>query len=422
MTHKEDVYESLYKLLMKSRVMKFWAWVMTLWNSNNKYMRPMLKALRLLFVIVLLVLINKCSHVLENSKGQQKSGKSPPLVTLVAARTRDVPVYLTALGSVTPTKGITIKTQVNGQLARVMFQEGQMVKEKDLIAEIDDRSYKALVMQYEGQLARDKALLANAKTDLKRYQTLFRQKAVAKQVLDTQASLVKQYEGTVRSDQGLVEAARVNLAYCRIRTPITGQVGLRLIDPGNFVQITDPSGIVVINAINPIAVVFSLPEDSLGSIINQVRAGAKLRVEAYDRWQNKILAIGALIAIDNQIDLTTGTVKLKAEFQNDNHRLFPNQFVNIRLLVETLEKATVVPTTAIQHGTNGSFVYVADKNLTVKMISLNLGPVVEDETVVTKGITAGEKVVIEGTDRLTHGATVVVSQVSTDNPMQSPSS
>lgn len=407
---------------MKPWVVKSWTWMVALWNNENKYVRPILKALRLLLVIILLVLINKCSHFLDNSKNQQKSGKPPSFVALAPAHTRDVPVYITALGSVTATRSVIVKTQINGQLSRVLFQEGQMVKAKDLIAEIDDKPYRALLMQYEGQLARDKALLANAKTDLKRYQTLFRQKAVAKQVLDTQASLVKQYEGTVKSDQGLVGAARVNLAYCRILSPISGQVGLRLVDPGNFVQTADPNGIVVINTINPITVVFSLPEDSLGPLITQVQGGEKLKVEAYDRWQDKLLATGTLIAMDNQIDLTTGTVKLKAEFQNDNRSLFPNQFVNVRLLVKTLQGATVVPTAAIQHGINGPFVYVASKDLIVKMASLDVGPVVGEETVVMKGVTPEEKVVIEGTDRLTDGAAVVTSQESTDTAKQSQSS
>ena len=268
----------------------------------------------------------------------------------------------------------------------------------------------------KGQLARDKALLANAKLDLNRYQKLFRQDSVAKQTLDTQISLVKQYEGTVKSDQGLVETARVDLIYCRITSPIAGRVGLRLVDPGNFVQTTDPSGLVVINTINPITVVFSLPEDSLQQIMKPMNGDTKLKVEAYDRWQNKLLATGTLLAIDNQIDLTTGTVKLKAQFQNDDNSLFPNQFVNIRLLVNTLHDATVVPTAAIQHGVNGSFAYVANKDLTVKMTPLSVRAAVDDDTVVTTGVSPGETVVIEGTDKLTDGAIVTVSQDKTLAP------
>lgn len=330
---------------------------------------------------------------------------SIPVVT-ATARSGNVPIYISALGGVTPTYSVTVKTQINGQLQQVLFREGQLVKKGDLLAQIDPRPYQAQLMQYQGQLARDTALLNNAKLDLKRYQTLWKQNSVAKQVLDTQASTVQQNEGTVKLDQGLIQNTQLNLTYTRITSPIDGRVGLRLVDPGNYVQVSDPNGIVVINTLNPITVVFTIPEDNVPDVTDQINAGKTLTVEAYDRTQNKLLAMGTLLTIDNQIDPTTGTVKLKALFPNNDNRLFPNQFVNIKLLVKTIQNATIVPTAAIQNGVQGTYVYLLNKDNTVSVKPVTVGATINSDTMVTAGLAPGQIVITEGTDKLVDGSTV----------------
>lgn len=356
-------------------------------------------------IVVILILI--VQH-LGGKSDQNEAGQPIPVVTAVA-HSGDVPVYISALGSVTATYTVTVRTQINGQLVQVFYREGQMVKKGDLLAQIDPRLYEAQLLQYQGQLARDMALLTNAQLDLKRYQELWKENSVAKQQLDTQASLVKQSEGTVQLDRGLITSTQLNLTYCRIVSPIDGRVGLRLVDPGNFVQTSDTNGLAVITTLSPITVIFSIPEDNLPAVMDQLNAGKTLVVQAYDRSANKLLATGTLLTVDNQIDPTTGTVKLKSSFLNQDNHLFANQFVNVQLLVTTLHNATIVPTTAIQNGAQGPFVYLLNNNHTVSVKPVKVGVTVGENTNVTAGVVPGQSVVVEGVDKLTDGAKVTVT-------------
>lgn len=389
-------------------------------NIHAKYVnttkRPINRNLRfwmsVLFVLIILLAVHSWYVAVMN--GHRKHPPQP--VVVAVAHTSDVPVYLSGLGGVTPTTTVPVKTQINGQLLQVFFKEGQFVKAGDQIAQIDPRPYEAQLMQYEGQLTRDEALLTNAELDLKRYTKLWRQDSVAKQVLDTQASLVKQDEGTVQLDKGLVASTKLNLMYCKITSPVDGRVGLRFVDPGNYVQVSDATAIAVIDTLSPITVVFTLPEDNIQDVLSQVEAGATLKVEAYDRMQNKLLETGTLLTMDNQVDPTTGTVKLKAQFENSDNHLFPNQFVNIKLLVKTLQNAIVVPTASIQHGAQGTFVYVLNEDKTVTARPVVVGVAEHDDSTITSGITPGESVVVEGSDKLTDGAKVTIITPVTDPP------
>ncbi|CAN5266138.1 MdtA/MuxA family multidrug efflux RND transporter periplasmic adaptor subunit [soil metagenome] len=357
--------------------------------------------------VLILITLHACSKQHSETRSKRNANGNRPIPVLVAtARIGAMPVYLAALGSVVPTYNVTIKTQVNGRLLRVLYREGQMVKAGELLAEIDPSPFQAQVTQFEGQLLRDQALLANAKVDLKRYKGLVSQHAAPQQQYETQTWLVKQLEGTVKSDQGQLDAARVNLAYCRVVAPVAGRVGLRLVDPGNFVQTSDVNGLVVITTLNPITVVFTLPEDNIAQVMQQLNAGRTLQTEAYDRTQNKLLALGTLLTIDNQIDATTGTVKLKALFNNDRSLLFPNQFVNVRLLVDTLRNVTLVPTTAIQRGAKGTYVYLVNKNQTVSVKPITVRLTLNDTTAISAGVLPGQQIVVEGSDKLTDGSKV----------------
>jgi multidrug efflux system membrane fusion protein len=361
-----------------------------------------------IFIALGLLVCQGTSRLSGNSIVKEKSLIQHVTVAKATAYKRNVPTYLKALGSVTPLDSVTVKTQINGQLVEVLFKEGQSVKKGDLLAKIDSRLYEAQLTQFEGQLERDRALLSNAELDLKRYEALYKQDSVSQQIFDTQKWLVKQYKGTVKADEGQVENARVNLIYCRIISPVEGRVGLRLVDPGNFVQTTDPTGLFVINTLQPITVIFSVPEDNIPQIMKKIAAGDPINVEAFNRSQNQLLATGKLLTIDNQVDPTTGTVKLKAEFSNEDNSLFPNQFVNARLLLDKKD-ALVIPTAAIQNGSQGSFVYLLQKDSTVKVTPITSGVTVENETVVTEGLEAGQEVVTEGLDKLTNGAKVIVA-------------
>jgi membrane fusion protein, multidrug efflux system len=321
----------------------------------------------------------------------------------------DVRVILNELGTVTPLATVTVQTQINGQLTEVGFTEGQLVKKGDFLAQIDPRPYEYLKEQYEGQLAHDQGLLAQAQMDQKRYETLAQQNSIARQQSEDQIFIVQQYAGSVKQDQGLVNAQALNISYCRIVSPITGRVGLRLVDPGNYVQTTNSGGIAVITQLQPISVVFTLPEDDLPEITPQFPAGSPLIVTAYDRANLRQLAVGKVAAIDNQIDTTTGTVKVRAQFDNENNTLFPNQFVNVRLLVKTLQNVVTVPTSAIQRGAPGTYVYAINADNTVSVRQVSTGPVDGNVTAINSGLSAGDRVVIDGTDRLRDGIKVIVA-------------
>ncbi|MBS0359016.1 MAG: MdtA/MuxA family multidrug efflux RND transporter periplasmic adaptor subunit [Proteobacteria bacterium] len=360
-----------------------------------------------LTVVALLVIIFIWRYLVVSARNHHKVPAQK--VEFSVARRADVPVYLSGLGSVVPTYTVTVRTQVNGQLLQVLFREGQKVKRGELLAEIDPRPYEAQLLEYQGQLERDLALLANARLDLERYTKLWSQDSVSKQVLDTQAALVKQYEGTVKLDEGLIQSTQVNLIYCKITSPVDGRIGLRLVDPGNFVQTTDTNGIAVVNTLEPITVIFTIAEDNIPEVLTQIDAGNTLVVKAFDRDQNKLLATGQLLTIDNQIDPTTGTVKLRALFSNTDSHLFPNQFVNASLLIKTLKNATVVPTAAIQHGSQGDFVFVINPDSTVTVKPVVVDVTTDGQTVITSGIFSGQSVVVEGADRLTEGTKVILA-------------
>ena len=286
----------------------------------------------------------------------------------------DMPIVLSGLGTVTPLAVVTVKTQINGQLTEVAFQEGQMVNKGDFLAQIDPRPYQVALAQAEGQLAKDQASLKNAETDLQRYKTLVAQNSIARQTADTQAALVEQDRGTVQADVAQVDTQKLNLTYCRIVAPVAGRVGLRQVDPGNYVQTSDANGVVVLTQVQPISVIFTLPEDNLQAVLKQINAGATLQVTAYDRTGATKFETGKLQTIDNQIDPSTGTVKLRAVFDNPEQALFPNQFVNVRLLVDTMRDVTLVSAAAIQRGAPGTFVYVVKPDNTVSAQPVTLGP------------------------------------------------
>jgi multidrug efflux system membrane fusion protein len=321
-------------------------------------------------------------------------------------------IVLTGLGTVTPLASVTVQSQISGYLTAVAFREGQMVRKGDLLAQIDSRLYEAALLQYQGLLQRDQALLRNAQLDLVRYQKLNGQDSIARQTVDTALSTVRQYEGTVKYDEGMVETQRANLDYCRILAPIDGRVGLRQVDPGNYVTSSQTNGLVALTQFQPISVVFSLPEDVLPAVLKRVSTGARLEVTALDRNAQAPLATGSLEAVDNQVDTSTGTVKLRAAFANDNQALFPSQFVNIAMLVDTLRDAMLVPIAAVQQGAGGSFVYRLDGDNTVSVQAIRTGESDGTRIVVLSGVKAGDRVVVDGADRLKAGAPVRIPEPS----------
>ena len=319
----------------------------------------------------------------------------------------NIRVIVNALGTVTPIATVTVQTQIDGQLMEVPFTEGQMVKKGDTLAQIDDRPYQLLKAQYEGQLARDQGVLAQAQLDLARYEKLAGQNSIARQQYEDQRFVVDQNIGTVKLDQAQVDQEKLNIFYCHIVSPVTGRVGLRLVDAGNYIQVSNSTGIAVVTQLQPITVIFPIPEDDLPDILPTLNSGGTFQVTAYDRANVKLLAIGRVTALDSQIDTTTGTVKVRAQFENSDYALFPNQFVNAQLLVKTLTNVVTVPTAAIQRGAPGTYVYVINDGK-VSVRTIKTGPTDGPMTAVTSGLTAGEQVVVDGTDRLRDGARVTV--------------
>lgn len=340
----------------------------------------------------------------------QHKGKPAPTgepVAVVPVALQDVPVYIDALGTVTPTRSVTVVSQVDGILSSVEFKEGQHVSKGQVIARIDDRALKAQLAVAKGTLAHDQAVLSNAQRDLARYRDLVKAGSTSQQTLDTQAALVQEQQGTVAADQGNVQNLDVQLSYCTITSPVDGVVGLRLVDPGNYVTTTSTTGIVVITQMNPATVVFAVPEDDLGSI-DQAMARGSVTVLAYDRNKKTLLATGSLLALDNQVDTSTGTIKVKAQFDDAGDALFPNQFVNARLKADTLSQVAVVPTRAIQHGSKGDFVFVVNGDKAA-LRNVKTGPSMGDvSAILDNGVKPGEQVVTEGADKLDDGSPVKV--------------
>ncbi|MEJ8676105.1 MdtA/MuxA family multidrug efflux RND transporter periplasmic adaptor subunit [Chromobacterium amazonense] len=338
----------------------------------------------------------------------RNKGAAPVAVGVAEVRTMDAPLRLNALGTVNSTYTVTVRSRVDGQLDKVHFSEGQMVKQGQLLAELDSRPYQATLTQAEGQLQRDQALLANARIDLARYQQLSGQNSISKQQVDTQQALVHQYEGTVKVDQGAVAAARLNVDYARITAPVSGRVGLRQVDPGNIVHASDANGLVTITQTQPINVVFAIPEANLASVLQAARDNKTLKVEAWDRDNKHKLADGTLLALDNQLNTGTGTINIKAKFANEQQALFPNQFVNVNLELGVRKDAIVVPTVAVQLGKVGNYVYTVGDDSTVSLSKVKTGPASGDNTIIEDGLKPGQRVVIDGVDKLRDGAQVKV--------------
>lgn len=349
----------------------------------------------------------------KKTEGKPSGGKNSkfpaqiPPVEVAEVKTGDIGTYLNGLGTVIPLSTVAIKSRVDGQLMKILFEEGQLVKKGDVLAVIDPRPFEIQLTQAEGQLAKDMALLKNSQLDVERYRVLFKQDSVSKQQLDTQEALVKQYEGTIKADKGQVDNAKLQLDYSKVTSPISGRVGLRQVDPGNIIHANDATPIVVVTQLKPISVVFPIAEDNIPRALEKLQKGAPIVVDAYDRQQSRKLATGQLLTIDNQIDINTGTVRFKAKFPNEHNELFPNQFVNIKLLLDLKHNAVLVPSAAIQRTQKGMFVYVVKANDSTASVRLiKAGESQNDITSVEEGLAPGELVVVSGADRLTDGGKV----------------
>ena len=396
-------------------------------NDENRYLagpvdtarewRERLLTRRVLVIIALVIALALVAWLLTPKATKPPAGRfansGPMPVVAAAARAGDMPITLIGLGTVTPLATVTVQSQIPGQIMHISFREGQTVKAGDPLIEIDPRPYQVALEQAQGALLRDKALLANAHVDLDRYQTLFAQDSIAEQQLATQRSLVAQDEGAVKTDQGQIDAAKLNITYCHIVSPITGRVGLQQVNVGNYVTPSEPNGLVVVTQLQPITVVFTLPEDEIPGLLKQVHAGATLPVSAFDRSNTHQLASGTLQSIDSQIDTTTGTIRLKAVFPNDDESLFPQQFVNVVLLLDTLHGATLIPQSGVQRGAPGTYVYVVDSGAqTVSVRKVTLGAGDASNVAITQGLKPGETVVVDGADKLKDGAGVLLRQAA----------
>jgi multidrug efflux system membrane fusion protein len=400
-------------------------------NDENRYLHPavltdqdtrpawqrLLATRRVLIVVAVLLAFALLAWLLTPRGGNAPpagrfAASGPMPIVAASARTGDMPVTLIGLGAVTPLATVTVQSQISGQIMRIAFKEGATVKQGDPLLLIDPRPYQVALENAEGSLLRDKALLANARVDLNRYQTLWSQDSIAEQQLTTQKSLVVQYEGNVKTDQAQIDAAKLNLVYCHISSPIAGRAGLQQVNVGNYVTPGEPNGLVVITQMQPITVVFTLPEDQVPPLLKRVHAGATLPVTAYDRTDTHQLATGTLQSIDSEIDPTTGTIKLKAIFPNTDESLFPQQFVNVALLLDTLRGVTLIPQAGIQRGAPGTYVYVVNADQTVSVRTVTLGPGDPTNVSITQGLKPGEQVVVDGADKLKDGAKVLVRQRS----------
>lgn len=370
----------------------------------------------------LYVVENARKDVMAKKKGAMRQRTIP--VAVASAHLGDMPVYLQGLGTVTAFNTVTVKTRVDGQLVNIAFREGQFVHQGDLLAEIDPRPYEVALEQANGALAqakgtleRDQAALRDAEANYQRYQELFKSQIIAKQQLDTQHATADQARGSIAADtaaiagaQAAINSAKLNLTYTKITAPLSGRIGLRLVDVGNMIHASDPNGLAVITQLQPISVLFSLPEEQLPSVLTRLHQGAKLPVEAYDRDQAKKLADGTLLTVDNQIDATTGTSRLKAVFPNTNNALFPNQFVNARLSLETKKNVLIVPAVAIQRGPTGTFVYLVGDDSTVTVKPVKVGLSQGNDVAIDQGLSPNDRVVVDGAEKLTEGMQVAVHQ------------
>ena len=369
---------------------------------------------RLVFLCcVIIVAVALIAHFYDRDEPAKANVLPPAMPVVVAtARTGNMPIYLNGLGSVTALNTVTVRSRVDGELLSVPVREGQMVEAGQLIAQIDPRPFEVELVQAQGQKERDEALLANARVDLERYKVLFAQDSVPKQQLDTQVATVRQFEAITKADQGAIDSAQLQLTYTRITSPITGRIGLRQVDPGNIIHASDQTGLAVITQLQPITVIFNIPQDSLPPVMKKLRAGVQMRVDVFNRDFKTKIATGALETVDNQIDVTTGTVRFKAVFPNSDYALFPNQFVNARLLLDTRRNVILAPASAIQRGPDTTFVFLVKPDSTVETRDIRVGPIEGETALIEDGLSVGDVVVTQGVDKLQPGMKVSPRQES----------